>query len=266
MSAYAKALDEASELAEEFPDNMEYRATRTVAIGNLATVTSDKTESLRLRKEFVALQRELMKLEPDDPRWKSNLAIGLTNLALALEEGFIGSNPEAGPLYDEAYQLREQLAIEYPGRPDYQNSLASSIADRGSVLWLRGKLTEAEQCFREAVEKQQLLVSRVPGIPSYSADLARFCEYLGEFLSEQGRIEESANAFGEGLSVRIELVVEHPEATQNFDRLAVSFERFTELVTEATESESSKQRLDELLSSCFSNQERGILAGGRSLV
>src|SRR6267143_397876 len=74
---------------------------------------------------------------------------------------------EPANLQRQAFDLRSQLAADFPTEPVYRWALASSYNDLASMLHGGGERAEAERLYRRALDLQAKLVVEFPSMPNY---------------------------------------------------------------------------------------------------
>ena len=75
---------------------------------------------------------------------------------------YLGELKEAEQDYDQAVSLHEQLAADFPSRPEFRQRQALSHNNRGLLLRDTGRLKEAEQDYDQAVSIQKQLAAALP--------------------------------------------------------------------------------------------------------
>ena len=94
------------------------------------------------------LSAALVKQFPDAPRYRYNLAGNLRNLGRAHEAA---GQQTAGPTFQEALRISEQLASEFPANVDYQIELERCLNSLGSNLASVNQVDQAESCYTRAL-------------------------------------------------------------------------------------------------------------------
>ncbi len=135
-AAYRKTL----ELAASTRDGgtRELRAGVRGNLGQLLSTTSRRDEAERAFREAVDLYEEMLKLEPDVPVYRQELARALHDLGM-LTAGKPGGHDEAERLLRRALELDEKLASQSPDVPAFQQDRALTVLDLADVLLAAGR-------------------------------------------------------------------------------------------------------------------------------
>ena len=89
----------------------------------------------------------------------------------------------------------QQLAIDFPGRPDFRQDVARCHIDLGNLLRKTGRLKEAEAACRNALALLQQLATDLPARPAFRRAAWPATDSLGELLAATGRPKEAEAAF-----------------------------------------------------------------------
>jgi tetratricopeptide (TPR) repeat protein len=119
--------------------------------------------------------------------YRQALAHGHTLLGQLLHRRKPG---EAEPHYRKALELRQKLADDFRGVPEYVHDLARSHNDLGLLLRDLGRRDEAEAAFRRAVALTRKMLD-VAHLPQYQNGLGIWLNNLALLRVDQGRLEEA---------------------------------------------------------------------------
>jgi tetratricopeptide (TPR) repeat protein len=171
-------------------------------LGLLLRSKSEYTESERLLRESMAMQRRL--LGDNHP----NIAIGLNNLALVLH--LKGDLEGANSTYRQALAMqRELLGKVHP-------EVASTLYDLASVMEGSGDLRGAVEATRESLQIYRTL------FPGDNPDVARAMNRLGSLLTESGDYSTADPYLQDALKMRRRLFGEaHPEVASSLVSVAI---------------------------------------------
>jgi tetratricopeptide (TPR) repeat protein len=134
----------------------------------------------------------------------------------------LGELKEAEHDYDQAVSLCRQLVADFPSRPGFRSSSASSHRNRGLLLQTTGRAQEAERDYDQAVSLCQRLVADFPSRPEFRHELAQSHNGRGNLLIATGRPREAEQEFDQALSIRKQLVADFPTRLDFRQELATS--------------------------------------------
>lgn len=171
---HVRALEILRKLAEEWPENPEYRLALARTYRDLAGATGRRSrgeDAAAARQEAVRLLERLVADFPANPDYVFELA----ETYAATVRRFSRSPPseaEIGRLR-RAVEIETQLVQRYPNVPDYQAALARLHTELARVLQSAGQADEGEKSLRQAIALQKALADRFPEVPQYQVELAR---------------------------------------------------------------------------------------------
>jgi serine/threonine protein kinase/tetratricopeptide (TPR) repeat protein len=113
----------------------------------------------------------------------------------------LGELKEAEQGYDQAVSLYSQLASNYPGRPEFRESLSHCQDSRGILRNETGRPKQAEQDFSEVLGILKQLATDFPSRTDFQRDLAAFHLNRGIALCAMGRLTEAEKEFDEALKL-----------------------------------------------------------------
>jgi serine/threonine-protein kinase len=207
---------------------------RDHAIAALGDMTDDVIENQlarapQLTKESKEFLRRIIKhyegfaaLTADDAESRAFRAEG--HLRVAIVRDRLGEEKEAEAAYVEAIRWYEQLAREFPQRPEFRKDLGLAQSDLGVLLKHTGRLAQAETAFVESLAIRKQLVAECPTRPEYRRDVARSNQFLSALLGDTGRPKEAEATGAAALAERKELVAEYPERAEFRRDLAATLE------------------------------------------
>jgi tetratricopeptide (TPR) repeat protein len=155
-AAYRKTL----ELAASTPDGAarELRAGVRGNLGQLLSTTSRRDEAERAFREAADLYEEMLKVEPDVPVYRQELARALHDLGM-LTAGRPGGRDEAERLLRRALEIEQTLADQSRDVPAFQQDRALTAFDLADVLLAAGRPRDAAELYGQSV----MYLERVPG-------------------------------------------------------------------------------------------------------
>jgi tetratricopeptide (TPR) repeat protein len=98
----------------------------------------------------------------------------------------LGELQEAEKDYDQALSIYQQLAADFPSRPEFHQDLAKSHNNRGTLLRDTGRLPEAEKDHDQALSIRKQLVAQFPNQPDLRNELAGTYVNLAILHQQQG--------------------------------------------------------------------------------
>ena len=122
----------------------------------------------------------------------------------------LGRDKDSENAYRRAVPLFQQLAADFPTRPEFRQELASSLNLLGVLLLATGRLTEAESAKIEGLAILKQLAADFPNRPEFRQALAGFHQNLGHLLHVTGRLTEAESAQAEALAIRKQLAADFP--------------------------------------------------------
>jgi serine/threonine-protein kinase len=162
--------------------------------------------------EFFRKLRDQLKADADTGL-KAILSLIEANLALGYTTTEIGSVSDAIQSYSEAIGLLRPLVRDNPTVAAYQNDLACSYDNIGTLLSHTGRPDEALKAYNEALSIQQRLTRDNPTVTAYQNDLAGSYDNIGNLLTATGRLDEALKAQTEALRIQQRLASANPTVT-----------------------------------------------------
>ena len=138
------------------------------------------------QRKALEVLAELMQEDPDNPSVRHAQARAYHDLSLS----FLRRNrPEAATARQQAQEILEQLAAEFPAVPDYRAELSElliSFPPLGRIPFAK-MAREMEKRYQRAIELCADLVGKYPAVPEYQALHARCRTRLGVAQQAAGR-------------------------------------------------------------------------------
>jgi eukaryotic-like serine/threonine-protein kinase len=123
----------------------------------------------------------------------------------------IGEDADAAAAYQEAMQLFDKLAADFPGKAEYRNELAATHFNVANLLNQANKQAQAEAAYRRAIELHQQLAAEFPANGQYRRDLADDHNNLGTVLRDRPALPEAQKEFREAIAILEKLVRDSPD-------------------------------------------------------
>ncbi len=215
-SKLSTAVETQQNLLARTPENLQLAGDLATSQANLAYVLERSQELDRSKLAYEAairLYRQLIQENGDDDicfKQRRQLALVLHNLS-SLESAY--DRIRSRSLSEEAIHLQKQLLVERPDLPSLESELAISHDRRAELLFLDGRVAQAEQAYEQAIRMQRRLVASAPGRIGYREDLAITQNHLGDLYRESGSFEKARNVFAEAadlLTAMVELAPAEP--------------------------------------------------------
>jgi tetratricopeptide (TPR) repeat protein len=138
---FRQAVDELESLIGRYPLRPIYRAEYASALSNLAAVASGREESLAWANKAVDAQRQLVRIEPDVPRYRQMLGMSLINKSKGEYDN--KRFAEALAAAQESRRLLEAIAEQGAASPDLEEFRAQAAMNVAIVLSQTGRHREA---------------------------------------------------------------------------------------------------------------------------
>jgi tetratricopeptide (TPR) repeat protein len=122
--------------------------------------------------------------------------------------------------YRRAVALFQQLAADFPTRPEFRQELASSQNTLGVLLLATGRLTEAESAYIAGLAILKQLAADFPADPILRRALAISHNCLGWLFQDTKRLEKAESAFRDALPLQKQAVAEFPNRSEFRQELA----------------------------------------------
>jgi tetratricopeptide (TPR) repeat protein/thiol-disulfide isomerase/thioredoxin len=189
--AFRAARQIQEELANEFPDQSQYRADLALTFAQHARVLLQRGQQpaarAALQKGF-EIQDELARKFPDEPNHRFLAERYRFELGNALEEA--GQTAQARAAYVQALDGVEKLTEQKPSA-QYHNYIGL-ITDSLGALLLPTEPAEALRLFEYSLEVRRKAWQLAPHLSSYQQDLRSAYRVLGLALRDQGKYAELA--------------------------------------------------------------------------
>src|SRR6266540_4341750 len=124
----------------------------------------------------------------------------------------LGRSKDSENAHRRAVPLFQQLAADFPTRPEFRQELATSLNVLGVLLLATDRLTEAESAYIEGLAILKQLAADFPNRPEFRQALAGLHQNLGNLLHVTRRLTEAESAQAEALAIRKQLAADFPAA------------------------------------------------------
>jgi serine/threonine protein kinase len=123
----------------------------------------------------------------------------------------LGRSQDCENAYRRAVALGQQLAADFPTRPEFRQELALTYNALGKLLRATGRPTEAESAYADALAILKQLAADFPTRPELRQALAGLHNNLGGMFHDSGRLKEAEAAQAEALAIRKQLAADFPD-------------------------------------------------------
>jgi eukaryotic-like serine/threonine-protein kinase len=271
------------QLADEFVADASCRSDLAQSYCHLGTLETRAGDEPAARVAFelaVKLQCSLCDQEPGQGAYQQELAQTLNNFAGLYAET---NPPRALELFSVAVtHLRKALLLQ-PDNELFQQDLASTYCNLGSIRARTGAKSLALQDYADAREIQEKRVAAAPARRTLQRDLAVTNNNEGLLLSELGRPGEAILRFQQAIAAQESLLAQSPadialrsnlagvhnnlgialESARRFDEAVGQYERAIEQQREAFAAAPHMARYRQLLSKHYFNFGRALRNLGR---
>jgi serine/threonine-protein kinase len=134
----------------------------------------------------------------------------------------LGELKEAEKDYEQALHIYQQLAADFPSRPEFRLALASSHNKRGLLLSDTGRFAEAEKDYDQALSIRKKLAADFPNQSEFRRKLASSHNNRGNLLRATGRLQDARKDYDQALSIQKRLAAEVPSRPEFREDLALS--------------------------------------------
>jgi tetratricopeptide (TPR) repeat protein len=210
VNEYQLAITELESLAQQHPDNPDYRQLEAYSYNWLG-------ETLRIWLE-------------------------------GAEKPAHYTRADAKKEYDSALRLQQELVSHIPGNPNYQQELARTYYNRGILQYRNGDLKDSESDFRRAVGLLEPIAEKNTDAsagsknPPPSQDLARVYNNLANLLVHEKRMPEAAPLFERAIAIHEGLRNKEPDNREYKMELAQFYESQAILLARENQIDLATQR------------------------
>ena len=134
----------------------------------------------------------------------------------------LGELQETEQDFDQALSLYQQLAADFPSRPEFRLGLADCHSNRGQLLYNTGRFQQAKQDVDHALSIRKQLAAEFPARPEFRHALASIYNDLGLLLRESGSLQEVEQCLDQALTIQNQLAAEFPNRPEFRQELANS--------------------------------------------
>jgi serine/threonine protein kinase/predicted RNA polymerase sigma factor len=160
----------------------------------------------------------------------------------------LGEVQEAEQDYDQALEIYEQLAVDFPSQPKFRYDLARTYYVRGHVLSETGRPQRAKQDYDQALNLYKQLAFDFPSESRYRQHLARSHNIRGLLLYRTGRLKEAEQDYDQALNIYKQLADDFPSRPEFREELAQSQHNRGILLADTGRPEEAEKAYDHALS------------------
>jgi tetratricopeptide (TPR) repeat protein len=150
-------------------------------------------QKLRLNEEVLAILRKLAAGDPQNKRYRANLAT--SRHAIGLLEMELGKLDEAAASLGQALAIREGLVNDDPKKAEYHADLAATHSALGSVAWRAGRHTAALRGWEKGLATFDAALRSEPKNAALLTQMAQQERHVGDAYARFGLYEQTARLF-----------------------------------------------------------------------
>jgi tetratricopeptide (TPR) repeat protein len=125
-------------------------------------------------------------------------------------------------VYRQALTVQDKLVTDFPDVLEYRAEQAANSLKLGGLLWLTGRLPEAEGPLRQGAAVYAELVTSFPTIYQYRRELARAHSRLARVMRGMGRLREAEESHRQALALNEQLAADFPSAAAYQEAIALT--------------------------------------------
>ena len=201
------------EFVREFPDEPAFQSDLASVYNLLADFEGASQESIDFSQKAIAILEILRRDHPKERIYREALGISYEHFAYSMQRS---GRPLSADWDQRRRTLLEELAVDFPMVPLYQEKLASILGGYGKQLTAAGRLDEAEAANLRAVEVTNGLVAQFSEVATYRLELRNRYIELSDSRSDANRIEESTEFIRQAITVLERALVDLPAQRQIF--------------------------------------------------
>jgi tetratricopeptide (TPR) repeat protein len=149
-------------------------------------------EAIEWYGRAVALEEQMVRKGPAVVRSRSDLAVSLSNLGVALCRA--GRDDESAEPFNRSRELMTTLVTDYPEELAFRSSLAALLNNQGLALAGAGRHEQAVAIYPEAIEAQRQSWRRAPNSGLMQELLSKMYYNEGQSLVALQKWNEAADA------------------------------------------------------------------------
>jgi hypothetical protein len=193
-----------------------------LAVDELYTHVAEKwlaqqPELAPLQREFLlkalASYQDLARDNSADP--DAQAAASLATFRAASIQSKLGDYAESERTYRSGLQAAEELAVEFPWRPQFRFIAATFANGLAELLAATNRIAEAVTLNRRYLERAEALAAESPNFREYLDLVELLQRNRAKYLAQLGRRAESERAFRRASDLSEGLVVEWPTAVSH---------------------------------------------------
>jgi non-specific serine/threonine protein kinase/serine/threonine-protein kinase len=160
-----RALEYLDSLARDDGDDRALKAELAVAYNKVGPLAFNESAAREAYGKALAINQSLVRAEPDNPRYRRQLAANYTSMATLLRD--TGDSAGAVENARKAVAAIQSLVDTHPTDTSYRFSLADADQDLGKMLAQVGRSREALEAQQSALAIDEALYRRDPSNPMY---------------------------------------------------------------------------------------------------
>jgi eukaryotic-like serine/threonine-protein kinase len=232
-----------ADLAGDDEETKAIRAEGTYRTGFLRSKLGQLVAAEQNYLKSLTLQQELL-VQTTDSIYQPQIARTFHNYGMVLER--LGKSEAAKSAYQQAINIRNDIAKHDPEKPELQVELANSRNNLATWFKAHRQYQEAREEHRHAIDIQSKLVKLHPDNLIYQRSLTVSQHNLAALLKDMNETREAEALYRDALKIRAMLVKQYPENIIYQVDLALTQNNLGGLLSKQNE---SKEGLDLFLQS-----------------
>ena len=209
-SYYERRIQACEKAVRENPGDSRLIRRLAAFNGSLANLLiqslGDKALARQTYLKCLEIQQDLVKREPAQTKFKSDLAMTYHNLTPLTEDV-----EEQSTLLDRALALRKEAFEQEPSNNFYRRNVGRTLLLIGLNQTGRGRWNKAFDSFEESRAALEQVVVAQPGSTEYQGDLAQTYHHLGAAQAKLGRLAEAQKTWQQARAIYQKLLHTNPE-------------------------------------------------------
>jgi serine/threonine protein kinase/tetratricopeptide (TPR) repeat protein len=222
-----------NKLADEFPDNPEYRwqvATSDLSLGHFRQDLGQYQEAERSYRRAIPVLEALAAEYPGVPLYRHELARSQHLLSVRIRDD--GQMAAAEQACHRALELLEKLVAECPAEPENRRYQAHALDCLGTIRTRQRRLPEAEDAYRRSLEISTRLAAEFPAQRHYRSMAGVTHGNLGLTLRHAGKKREARRAYRSAIEIMEKLAGDFPNVPEYRSHLGRIYAQLADVLRE----------------------------------
>jgi tetratricopeptide (TPR) repeat protein len=210
-------------LRDQEPGDAHVEASRANAYLRLAIIQQETGKLVEAQANYshcISAYEALVKNHSGDPKYRVGMSDCLHRHGNLLDQH--GLHDDARELYRRVFELREQLALEFPQNPEFLQALADINTSLGLQAKSVGNLADAKEMLEKALEIEKRLSLEAPLNSEFRSSMAKSHCNLGLVLGELDDHSSAQENLKAAVAIQDQLAEEFPDKPAYRRALALS--------------------------------------------